>query len=91
VPLVVANDGSLRGALQAQAAALGLADRVVFVGRLDAGTQAGWYDRAQWYLSLPQSDSVAVSVLEAMAHGCIPILSDLPANRELVDSGFATA
>jgi glycosyltransferase involved in cell wall biosynthesis len=26
-------------------------------------------------------------VLEAMAHGCIPILSDLPANRELVQSG----
>ena len=85
--LVVANDGSLRGAMQAQAAALGLADRVAFVGRLDAATQAGWYDRAQWYLSLPESDSVAVSVLEAMAHGCIPILSDLPANRELVDSG----
>jgi glycosyltransferase involved in cell wall biosynthesis len=26
-------------------------------------------------------------VLEAMAHGCIPILSDLPANRELVRDG----
>jgi len=85
--LVVANDGSLRSEMQRQAAALGLADRVAFVGRLDAATQAGWYDRAQWYLSLPESDSVSVSVLEAMAHGCIPILSDLPANRELVDSG----
>ncbi|MFT3817657.1 MAG: glycosyltransferase [Rubrivivax sp.] len=84
--LVVANDGSLRPALQAQAAALGLADRVRFVGRLDEQTQAGWYARAQWYVSLPASDSVAVSVLEAMAHGCIPILSDLPANRELVRS-----
>jgi glycosyltransferase involved in cell wall biosynthesis len=28
-----------------------------------------------------------VSVLEAMAHGCIPLLSDLPANRELVQHG----
>ena len=36
---------------------------------------------------LPRSDSVAVSVLEAMAHGCVPLLSDLPANRELVRSG----
>ena len=26
----------------------------------------------------------AVSVLEAMAHGCVPLLSDLPANHELV-------
>ena len=82
--LVVANDGSLRGDLERRAAALGLADRVSFVGRLDAATQAVWYGRARWYLSLPLSDSVSVSVLEAMAHGCVPILSDLPANRELV-------
>ncbi|MBK1614707.1 glycosyl transferase family 1 [Rubrivivax gelatinosus] len=80
--LVVANDGSLRAELQAMADA-----RTRFVGRLDADTQAGWYARARWYLSLPTSDSVSVSVLEAMAHGCIPIVSDLPANRELVRDG----
>ena len=85
--LVVANDGSMRAALERQAAELGLAERVDFVGRLDAATQAGWYARARWYLSVPRSDSVSVSVLEAMAHGCIPLLSDLPANRELVRDG----
>ncbi len=85
--LVVANDGSLRAHLQAQAAALGITARVSFVGRLDAITQAQWYAKARWYISLPSSDSVAVSVLEAMAHGCVPILSDLPANRELVRDG----
>ena len=85
--LVVANDGSLRAPLERIAAALGAADAMQFVGRLDAAAQAQWYQRAQWYLSLPTSDSVSVSVLEAMAHGCIPILSDLPANRELVESG----
>lgn len=85
--LVVANDGSLRAALEAHAARLGLGERVRFVGRLDAATQAGWYARARWYLSLPESDSVSVSVLEAMAHGAVPLLSDLPANRELVRDG----
>lgn len=79
---VIANDGSLRPLLEAQAA-----PNVRFVGRLDAASQAQWYARARWYLSLPQSDSTSVSVLEALAHGCIPILSDLPANRELVASG----
>lgn len=85
--LVVANDGALREALERRAQALGLADAVRFTGRLDADAQALWYGRAQWYLSLPTSDSVSVSVLEAMAHGCIPLLSDLPANRELVENG----
>ena len=85
--LVVANDGSLLGALLAQARNLGLQDQVRFVGRLDATLQADHYARARWYLSLPRSDSVSVSVLEAMAHGCVPLLSDLPANHELVRSG----
>ena len=85
--LVVANSGSLLPDLQAQVAELGLAQQVQFVGRLDAQTQASYYAQAQWYISLPGSDSVAVSVLEAMAHGCIPLLSDLPANRELVQDG----
>jgi L-malate glycosyltransferase len=85
--LVVANDGSLRPALEAAVRARGLTDRVRFVGRLDPDTQAAWYRRAQWFVSLPQSDSVSVSVLEAMAHGCIPVLSDLPANREVIEPG----
>lgn len=85
--LVLANDGSQREALQAAVQAHGLAGRVQFVGRLPAAAQEALYRRARWYLSLPESDSVSVSVLEAMAHGCVPILSDLPANRELVDTG----
>jgi len=83
--LMVANDGSLRAALGEQVRRLGLAERVEFVGRLHPLIQAGHYARSRWYLSLPESDSVSVSVLEAMAHQCVPILSDLPANHELID------
>lgn len=85
--LVMANDGSLRDELQQAVQAQGLGGRVQLVGRLSASDQQAHYARARWYLSLPESDSVSVSVLEAMAHGCVPILSDLPANRELVDPG----
>ena len=85
--LVMANEGSLLTALQAEVAARGISERVQFVGRLGASEQAVWYARAQWFISLPQSDSVSVSVIEAMAHGCVPLLSDLPANRELVEHG----
>jgi glycosyltransferase involved in cell wall biosynthesis len=85
--LVVANTGSLKAELAQRAAQPDLAGRVRFVGRLAADEQARCYAQARWYLSLPQSDSVSVSVLEAMAHGAIPILADLPANRELVQDG----
>ena len=85
--LVIANDGSLRATVQQRVQALGLAERVRFTGRLDAATQSQWYGAARWYYSLPRSDSVSVSLLEAMGHGCIPVVSDLPANRELVHHG----
>jgi len=85
--LVFAHDGSLRGSLEQRVRNRGMERQVRFVGHLDAASQAREYAQAQWYVSQPQSDSIAVSVLEAMAQGCIPILSDLPANRELVRDG----
>jgi L-malate glycosyltransferase len=92
--LAMANRGSLLESLREAARGIGLSvgtvqegQQVEFTGLLDAQVQARWYEQAQWYLSLPQSDSVSVSVIEAMAHGCIPLLSDLPANRELVRDG----
>ena len=89
--LVVANDGSLRGAMEEQVRALGLAERVEFTGRLDATSQGRRYAPARWFLSLPESDSVSVSVLEAMAHECLPLLSDLPANHELLGTAGSLA
>jgi glycosyltransferase involved in cell wall biosynthesis len=85
--LLVANDGSLRDALHDQVRSLGLADRVEFLGRLDAVAQGRHYAQARWFVSLPESDSVSVSVIEAMAHECLPVLSDLPANHELLGEG----
>ncbi len=85
--LLVANDGSLRAALEDQVRSLGLVDRVEFLGRLDAVAQGRHYAHARWFLSLPESDSVSVSVIEAMAHECLPVLSDLPANHELLGEG----
>ena len=38
-------------------------------------------------LSIPNSDSFPISVLEGMACGTIPILSDIEANRELIKLG----
>ena len=86
--LVIANRGRAETDLRALTRTLGLLEKVRFVGMLEPQEQAQWYARAQWHLSLPRSDSVSVSVIEAMAHGCVPVLSDLPANRELVDDAL---
>lgn len=83
--LVIANSGSLLDQMQSWVNGRSLSASVEFVGRLPADVQAGYYAKARWFISVPVSDAVSVSVLEAMAHGCLPILSDLPANHELIE------
>ncbi|MEA3477980.1 MAG: glycosyltransferase, partial [Bacteroidota bacterium] len=46
-----------------------------------------YYKKAMFYVSVPQSDATSISLLEALAYGCIPVLSDLPANWEWVENG----
>lgn len=40
------------------------------------------------FVSIPSSDASSVSLLEAMALGLFPIVSDIPANREWVRDGY---
>ncbi len=85
--LVVAGDGSLRAALERQAAALLPAGRWRFVGRLAPGELATLLARAEVYLSASLTDSTSVSLLEAMAAGAVPVVSDIEGNREWVTDG----
>jgi glycosyltransferase involved in cell wall biosynthesis len=83
----VAGDGSRRRALEALAAARLPAGRYRFVGLLAPGELAGWLGRAELYLSASRSDSTSQSLLEAMAAGALPVVSDLAGNREWLGAG----
>jgi glycosyltransferase involved in cell wall biosynthesis len=85
--LVVAGDGSRRRALEALAAARLPAGRYQFVGLLAPEALAGWLARAELYLSASRSDSTSQSLLEAMAAGALPVVSDLAGNREWLGEG----
>lgn len=45
------------------------------------------YRTADVTLSIPFSDAMPMSVLEAMASGCVPVVSDLPSLREWIRDG----
>jgi glycosyltransferase involved in cell wall biosynthesis len=85
--LVIAGDGSLRGALEAQARVSLPPDRFSFVGRLTPAELAGWLGRAEVYLSASRSDSTSLSLLEAMSAGALPVVTDIEGNREWVAEG----
>ena len=80
--LVVAGDGTTREDVQREAAG---DPRITLVGNL---SQAALYEllgRASVFVSIPVSDGTSASLLEAMAMGVLPVVNDLPANREWVD------
>jgi glycosyltransferase involved in cell wall biosynthesis len=83
--LVVAGDGSQRSRLVALATELDLGNSVQFSGRLSPEALADALTNAHVYVSVPSSDSLALSTVEAMAAGCFPVVSDLPSNEGWID------
>ncbi len=85
--LAVAGDGTLRAEHERLAGELLPAGRWRFLGRLAPAELAGWLARADVYLSASRSDSTSLSLLEAMAAGATPVVSDIEGNREWVEDG----
>jgi len=85
--LIVAGHSSETEELKSLVKKLELTNQVEFVGFLSALENAKWYGRSKVFVSIPESDGTAVSLLEAMYYGCIPVVSDLPANHEWITHG----
>ena len=85
--LVLGGDGRRRRALEALAARVLPAGRYTFAGMLAPAALADLLARAEVYLSASRSDSTSVSLLEAMAGGALPVVSDIAGNREWVGEG----
>jgi glycosyltransferase involved in cell wall biosynthesis len=85
--LTVAGEGSLRSDL-AQRAERSIARRaIIFVGGVDHDRMPALLRDNHIYVSLSLSDTTSVSLLEAMACGLFPVVSDIPANREWIEHG----
>lgn len=85
--LIIGNDGALRNELDALASTLGIRGSVEFLGMVRRPIEiAQVLGLAALYVSVPSSDGTSVTLLEAMAAGAYPIVSDLPSNRAWIDS-----
>lgn len=84
--LTVAASGEQSDSLRALADSLGL-QRLRFTGFVSPEQLADMYRQARLFVSVPRSDATSISLLEAMGHGCLPLLSNLPANLEWVLDG----
>ena len=72
---------------RARAAALGLADRVTFIGWIDQSAASALCADAE-ILALPShAEGLALSLLEGLAHGLAVVATPVGAHAEVIDSG----
>lgn len=86
--LVVAGSGTNTDHLKKQVNDLGLSKVVRFDGWLGSEENRANYANAKMYISIPESDGTAVSLLEAMSAGCVPVVSNLAVSREWIRDGI---
>lgn len=83
--LVIAGEGPETQPLKALAKSLKLEKNIQFVGQLPHAKVQSYLNESAVSVSVPSSDATAVSLLETMACGSFPVVSELPANREWID------
>jgi len=83
--LLLVGNGTIRPALEALAASLGLGDRI----RFEPGTNnvVPWMQRIDIFVLPSRSEALSNSLMEAMACGCTAVASRVGGNPELVSDG----
>ncbi|MFH1069221.1 MAG: glycosyltransferase [Candidatus Glassbacteria bacterium] len=85
--VVIAGEGSQRPELENLARESGPAGTVRFTGRISGGEVAQLLAHSRVYVSTSPVEGSSVSLLEALASGCVPVVADIPPNREWVTHG----
>jgi len=84
---LIAGDGSEKESLEREVKKLNLNSSVRFLGRVPHEEMPDLLAHADIYVSTSLYDGTSVSLLEAMASGAFPIVTDILANREWVSDG----
>ncbi len=83
VRLTYINGGSLTDRIEKVARNMGL--KFENLGKVPRDRYIEILESSHFCISIPNFDGSSVSLLEGMALGCVPIVSDIPPNREWVD------
>ena len=81
--LLLIGDGELKDELEKLAKTEGVDNRVIFLGLLSREQVYREINKCGLYVSASKIEGFHNSVLEAMGVGAIPIVSDIPAHREI--------
>lgn len=87
IELVVTNPSSDIDGVENLLAIPGLKERIKMMGNIKIGEVYSLMASSRVYLSSSFSDGASTALLEAMWLGCLPVVSDIPSNREWIRHG----
>lgn len=82
----IVGDGPELSNLTQLSQELGIQDQIAFLGRIPNDELPVLLGNASFYVAFPTTEGVSSSLFEAMATGCFPIVSDLPANQAFISN-----
>jgi glycosyltransferase involved in cell wall biosynthesis len=84
---VIAGSGSQENHLKSLAHNLGISEQVSFIGHVPHETIAALSAEATVFVSTATADGTSIALMESIAAGLIPVVTDIDANRALVMQG----
>lgn len=87
IKLWITGLGSQEQELKKLSMELKVEKNVEFKGYVSRDNLEELFQKADIYISTSLSDSTSVSLLEAMASGLVPVVTNIPGNREWVEDG----
>jgi glycosyltransferase involved in cell wall biosynthesis len=87
VRFLIAGEGPERENLEGEAEKLNIDRSIQFIGRVPHVEMPNLLAKADIYVSTSLHDGTSISLLEAMASGSFPIVTDIPSNREWISDG----
>lgn len=64
-----------------------LKNSVSLVGAISHEQLEKWYSAADFYVASSQDEGTSFALIESMACGCIPLITDIPASKKITDNG----
>jgi glycosyltransferase involved in cell wall biosynthesis len=84
---LIAGEGSEKELLECEAKDLNIHSYIKFLGRVSHEEMPNLLAEANIYVSTSLYDGTSVSLLEALAAGAFPVVTDIPSNREWITDG----
>ncbi|MBN2280610.1 MAG: glycosyltransferase [Candidatus Marinimicrobia bacterium] len=88
IELIIVGKGPQEVGLKKLAIDLKICDKVFFAGEKTNFEMNNYYHQAEFYVTTSPTDGLSVSLQEALACGCFPILPDNDSNLEVEKQGF---